>query len=214
MYICINKLNKKMTIREYDEHCEKIVSQFLDEHFYKLIPEIENFERITDKQYQVKGVDVIINYKDRQIYVDEKAAVKYLKLKTFALELSFLNRFGKLQTGWFLDKKKINDYYLFVWINELTGDKIEDISSIKEVDVALVKKEKLYNHLETLGWSVDKLRIKNKQIREQKNNNMGDIRKYGCKFSYSEQLKEKPINILLPKKTYIELADIYKNITI
>ena len=73
-------------------------------------------------------------------------------------------------------------------------------------------KEKLYTYLETLGWTVDKLRIKNKQIREQKNINMGDIRKYGCKFSYSEQLKEKPINILLPKKTYIELADIYQNI--
>ena len=190
------------------------MSQFLDEHFYKLLPELENFERITDKQYQVKGVDVVINYKDRQVYVDEKAAVKYLKLKTFALELSFLNRFGKLQTGWFLDDEKINDYYLFVWINELNGEEIVDITSIKEVDVALVKKEKLYGYLETLGWSVDKLRIKNKQIREQKNNNMGDIRKYGCKFSYSEQLKEKPINILLPKKTYIELADIYKNITV
>lgn len=201
-----------MTIREYDEHCEKIVSQFLDEHFYKLLPELENFERITDKQYQVKGVDVVINYKDRQVYVDEKAAVKYLKLKTFALELSFLNRFGKLQTGWFLDKKKINDYYLFVWINELTGDKIEDISSIKEVDVALVKKEKIYNHLETLGWTLDKLKVKDKQIREQCNVNMGDIKKYGCKFSYSEQLKEKPINILLPKTSYIELADVYKNI--
>lgn len=203
-----------MTIREYDEHCEKIVSQFLDEHFYKLLPELENFERITDKQYQVKGVDVIINYKDKQIYIDEKAAVKYLKLKTFALELSFLNRFGKLQTGWFLDKKKINDYYLFVWINELTGDKIEDITSIKEVDVALVKKEKLYNHLETLGWTLDKLKVKDKLIREQCNVNMGDIKKYGCKFSYSEQLKEKPINILLPKTSYIELADVYKNIKI
>ena len=201
-----------MTIREYDEHCEKIVSQFLDEHFYKLLPKLENFERITDKQYQVKGVDVIINYKDRQIYVDEKAAVKYLKLKTFALELSFLNRFGKLQTGWFLDKKKINNYYLFVWINELTGDKIEDISSIREIDVALVKKEKLFNHLETLGWTLDKLKAKDKQIREQRNVNMGNIKKYGCKFSYSEQLKEKPINILLPKTSYIELADVYKNI--
>ena len=157
-----------MTNREYDEYCEKIVSQFLNEHFYKLLPELENFERIKDKQYQVKGVDVVINYKDRQVYVDEKAAVKYLKLKTFALELSFLNRFGKLQTGWFLDKKKINDYYLFVWINELTGDKIEDISSIKEVDVALVKKEKLYNHLETLGWTLDKLKFKDKQIRKQR----------------------------------------------
>jgi hypothetical protein len=201
-----------MTIREYDEHCEKIVSQFLDEHFYKLLPELENFERITDKQYQVKGVDVVINNKDRQVYVDEKAAVKYLKLKTFALELSFLNRFGKLQTGWFLDKKKINDYYLFVWINELTGDKIEDITSIKEVDVALVKKEKLYNYLETLGWTLDKLKVKDKLIREQCNVNMGDIKKYGCKFSYSEQLKEKPINILLPKTSYIELADVFKNI--
>ena len=43
---------------------------------------------------------------------------------------------------------------------------------------------------------------------------LGNIKKNGCKFSFSKHLKEQPINILLPKETYIELADIHKNITL
>jgi hypothetical protein len=43
---------------------------------------------------------------------------------------------------------------------------------------------------------------------------MGNIRKNGCKFAYSEQLIEKPINILLPKEKYMEMADFSVNIIV
>lgn len=203
-----------MTIREYDEHCEKVVSQFLDMHFYPKIKNFQTYNRITDKSLQVKGVDMIVTCDNRQYHIDEKAAVKYIKLKTFALELSFINKFGKLCTGWLLDKTKINDYFLFVWINELKHGKIEDITSIKDIDVALVRKEKIIAYLESLGWTFDRLNRKMEDIRTNSNTNMGNIKQYGCKFSYSQQLVEKPINILLPKEKYIELSDIYKNIII
>lgn len=198
--------------RPYDEHCEKVVAEFLDENFYNNMFTVDSFERIQDKNIQVKGIDVIFSNDNKTYYVDEKAAVKYLKLKTFALELSFLNRKGILQTGWLLDNEKINNYFVFVWINELFTEKIVDKDSIKHAEVALVSKDKIKSYLSSLGWTEEKLKIKDKQIRNNTNVYMGNIYKNGCKFSYSSHLVEKPINILLPKEKYIELADVYHNI--
>lgn len=202
-----------MSVREYDEHCEKIMSDFLLEHFYKQLNPI-SIERITDKKRQVKGVDVILNIDDNIYIIDEKASIRYINLKTFALELSFIGRNGNINTGWLLDEKKINNYYLFVWINELKHDLIYSINSIKDVDVALIKKNDILNYLSTIGWDEEKLKIKDNKIRNNENEYMGNLKNYGCKFSFSKQLIEKPINILLPKETYIKLSEIYKNITI
>ena len=197
----------EMSVREYDEHCEKVMAQFLDEHFYKKIGYTWR-ERVTDRERQVKGLDVILK-RDGKVYnIDEKAAIRYTNgLKTFALELSFLNRKGNRVDGWLIDEKKVNDYFVFVWINKIEGELIEKVDSFKEVEVALVSKEKIMIYLESLGWDVDKLLIKDERIRDGIDDNLGDIRKNGCKFSYSERLFEKPINILLPKQAYIKIAD-------
>lgn len=202
-----------MTTREYDEHCEKVMGEFLDKYFYN-----ENIEgtitRVKDRKLQVKGVDVIIDDGDVKFYIDEKAAIRYVGLKTFALELSFINRQGDVNTGWLLDNTKINDYFLFVWINELNGTEIKDISSIKNVDVALVSKASIFRHLNSLGWSKNNLLEKDHRIRNNDNEYMGNILKDKCKFSFSNHLVEKPINILLPKETYMEIADLSINISI
>lgn len=202
-----------MTVREYDEHCEKVMGEFLDKYFYN-----ENIEgtitRVKDRNLQVKGVDVVIDDGDVKFYIDEKAAIRYVGLKTFALELSFINRQGDVNTGWLLDNKKINDYFLFVWINELNGTEIKDISSIKNVDVALVSKTSIFRHLNSLGWSKNNLLEKDRRIRHNNSEYMGSIIKDKCKFAYSQQLIEKPINILLPKETYMEIADLSVNITV
>lgn len=197
----------EMSIREYDEHCEKVMAQFLDEYFYKKIGYTWR-ERVTDRERQVKGLDVILK-RDGKVYnIDEKAAIRYTNgLKTFALELSFLNRKGNRVDGWLIDEKKVNDYFVFVWINKIEGELIENVDSFKEVEVALVSKEKIMIYLESLGWDVDKLLIKDERIRDGIDDNLGDIKKNGCKFSYSERLFEKPINILLPKQAYIKIAD-------
>ena len=202
-----------MTTREYDEHCEKVMGEFLDKYFYN-----ENIEgtitRVKDRKLQVKGVDVVIDDGDVKFYIDEKAAIRYVGLKTFALELSFINRQGDVNTGWLLDNKKINDYFLFVWINELNGTEIKDISSIKNVDVALVSKISIFRHLNSLGWTKNNLLEKDHRIRNNDNEYMGNILRDKCKFSFSNHLVEKPINILLPKETYMEIADLSINISI
>ena len=197
----------EMSVREYDEHCEKVMALFLDEHFYKKIGYTWR-ERVTDRERQVKGLDVILK-RDGKVYnIDEKMENVSADIKRrFALELSFLNRKGNRVDGWLIDEKKVNDYFVFVWINKIESELIENVDSFKEVEVALVSKEKIMIYLESLGWDVDKLLIKDERIRDGIDDNLGDIKKNGCKFSYSERLFEKPINILLPKQAYIKIAD-------
>ena len=202
----------EMSVREYDEHCEQVMSQFLDKYFYNAINPT-SFERVQDKERQVKGIDVVMEINDKTYSIDEKAAIRYTNgLKTFALELSFLNRKGILQEGWLTDERKINDYFVFVWINKIEDTLIKDISSLKDIDVALVSKNKIMEHLESIGWTKDNLKTKDNKIRNENDTNFGNINTNGCKFSYSNRLFEKPINILLPKETYINIAEIYKNI--
>lgn len=188
------------------------MSQFLDKYFYNVINPT-SFERVQDKGRQVKGIDVVMEINGKTYSIDEKAAIRYTNgLKTFALELSFLNRKGILQEGWLTDERKINDYFVFVWINKIEDTLIKDISSLKDIDVALVSKNKIMEHLESIGWTKDNLKTKDNQIRNENDKKFGNINTNGCKFSYSDRLFEKPINILLPKETYINIAEIYKNI--
>lgn len=197
--------------RIYDEHCEKIIANILDKYFYT---ELNNslFERVTDKSLQIKGADVMFSSNGKNYIVDEKAAIRWVGLKTFALELSFLGHNNQIRIGWLLDNDKINNYFVFVWINELNHEKILDESSIKNIDVALISKENIINYLYSIGWTQEKLNKKDFKIRTLNDINMGNINIHGCKFSFSKHLKEKPINIILPKETYIMLSEFYKNI--
>lgn len=208
----MEKLVSEMSVREYDEHCEKAMAQFLDEYFYKEIG-FSWKERVTDRERQIKGLDVILKRNGVEYGIDEKAAIRYTNgLNTFILELTFLDRGGKIRDGWFIDEKKVNDYYVFVWINKIDGELIENKDSFKDVDVALVSKEKIILHLESLGWDVDRLLLKAERIRDGIDDNFGNIKKNGCKFSYSEHLKEKPVNVLLFKETYINISEIHRRI--
>jgi hypothetical protein len=77
-----------------------------------------------------------------------------------------------------------------------------------------VSKENIIKHLATLGWTLNNLHKKDYQIRNFNKPNMGNIKENGCGFSFSKQLKEKPINILLPKEFYIKTAEVYRNISL
>jgi 2-dehydro-3-deoxyphosphogluconate aldolase/(4S)-4-hydroxy-2-oxoglutarate aldolase len=76
---------------------------------------------------------------DKTYSIDEKAAIRYTNgLKTFALELSFLNRKGILQEGWLTDERKINDYFVFVWINKIE-DTIPTIKALNDGGISIAE---------------------------------------------------------------------------
>lgn len=191
---------------------EREIAMFLDMHLY-------SDERFTQKdrtdsiEAQMDGSDIIISIPSlnlHSIVVDEKAQTQYVNkpLPTFSLELSFLSSSNRIVEGWFIDMKKSTEYYLFQWVHR--ADKNWDIKShdIKKLEYALVSRRKILDYLASCGYSIDRLKELDSEIR-----NTGN---YGphCKtpdkkfyFFFSTQLAEKPINVILRKEVIINLSE-------
>ena len=159
-------------LRKEDEKCSEIVSEFLDKHFYK--EKCVYFERVNDKYQQVKGIDVIFTLNDKIYVCDEKAAIRYVNknLKTFAMELSIIDRGGNIHEGWLIDENKVNNSFLFIWIDKGKKDILLSIDDIQELEIALVYKKDIINFLEDLGWNEEKLIRKSDLVRIDENENV------------------------------------------
>ena len=194
-------------LRKEDEKCSEIVSNFLDKNFYN---KCKTFERVNDKVNQVKGIDVIFELNDKKYVCDEKAAIRYVNryLNTFAMELSFINRNNTLNNGWLLDDKKINDSFLLIYIDKAKNDILQNEDDIEDIELILIRKIKILEYLETLGWTKDKLIEKSNRIRINEDENCGSFKENGCKFVCSKQLFEKPVNVLLLRENLRSLSDL------
>jgi hypothetical protein len=193
-------------LRKEDEKCSNIVSNFLDEHFY--FKKCKLFERIDDKKRQIQGIDVIFSLNGVKYVCDEKAAIRYVNknLKTFSLELSFKDKSGNLHDGWLIDESKINDSFLFIWIDKSKHDILSSKDDIKELEIALVRKKEIIEHLESIGWGISQLIKKSELIRENENEYCGNLYEDGCKFVCSRFLYEKPVNVLLKRDTLKKIS--------
>lgn len=200
--------------RRKDERVADIVSQFLEKNYYG---QFKNYERVNDRPRQVKGIDVIFEYQGHTYLCDEKAAIRYINnpLRTFSLELYTLDRYGKPHIGWLYDDSKVNDSFLFIWVD--TADKDYDSltspDEIQSVEVALVRKKSILRYLESIGWDEDRTMDKAWMMWDDPDEPQGNIRTDGCKFVCSRQLPEQPVNIILPRRKYIELSDHHRTIT-
>lgn len=203
-------LFNKSQLRKTDEILSNVISDFLDTNFYK---NTTNFNRIFDKERQIIGVDTIFTLNDVEYVCDEKAAVQYINkyLKTFALELSFFNRGNIEMDGWLLNDTNVNNSYLFCWIDKAKTNKPTSITDILDIEIALVKKENIYDYLTKIGWNKDNLLAKTQKIRINESEYLGDLYDDGCRFCKSFQLVERPINILLKRDTLIDLSDYTKH---
>ena len=185
-------MREESQLRESDEKTANQVAEFLDSTFYK--EETLNAERVNDVERQVKGVDIIFDYNGKKYYCDEKSTAQYRDIKTFTLELSFIDKNGDIKEGWLTNEEEINDSYMLIWLDN------------DGVEVALVEKKQIIKRLRQLGWTVENLRKKAADIRDlYPNVNMGDLYKYGARFTFSTHLVEKP-NIMLWRSDYKRMA--------
>lgn len=213
--------------REANERNTWIINEYLDKYVYTQENGFSYFERVMDRQRQVKGIDVVLTYNGVSYLADEKAASDYINrdwpLATFSLELAFVNRDNMIMDGWFLNEEIRTDSYIFVWIDKadmhpISSDKpdikvLDGVDAIKSGDIAIVEKSAVEDYLASLGWTKNKLRAKCDQIIESDGNTeMGNVRRNGCKFSYSTQLVEQPVNVLVPRDKMIEIAVFHKKI--
>lgn len=211
--------------RKNDTNVEREIARFLDDNLYFDKRIFSEFIRTDGFDEQIHGSDILLSTSDNHLYkvvVDEKVASRYanLNLGTFSLELSFVNRKGDRMCGWFLDSTKKTQYYLFGWINKADIPYVEkkrrydtDLitkDNIKELEWALVSRQKICDFLESKGWTLDRMARQDEKIRKngkvQANGFINDV-----SFRYSDRYIEKPINILLKKDTYLKIAD-YKGI--
>lgn len=211
---------RKSLRRQVDESNTLLVNDYLDKFVYTEENGFSNIKREDGVKAQVSGIDITFDFNGESFLCDEKAATAYINnpLRTFSLELSFINKAGTEKIGWFVNDDLRTDSYVFVWVDE--GDVIkagEDkkgeiyaltgIDGIKKIEISFIRKEKIKEYLSSLGWTRDNLLEKNRRIRENSKEKMGKITENGCKFSYSKSLSEKSINVLVPRDKLIEMAD-------
>lgn len=212
----MKELTNRSSKRNEDERKTEIVNQFLDKYVYRYIFGFDNINRINDKDKQVKGVDIEFDYNGFHYICDEKASTdeKYIKsyLPTFCLELSMINQIGELNVGWFVNSNLLTNSYCLVWVDKAKNCNINSIDDIIEAEVIIVRKSKLNEYFTSKGWTTNTLKKKAENIRlnANKNENMGNFKTNGIKFSFSEYLPEKPVNVLLKRETYRELSDYRK----
>ena len=206
-----------------DSRLEKIVNEFLDKYFFQNPKyNVTDVEWITDKEQQLKGIDVIFSLKDKgleKIKVDIKAAVKYTHryLSTYALECSSLDRNGKEKEGWLTDSKKETEYYLLAYPR---GPKyytdIQTIDDIDTIEFYLVERKKIQEFLAQNNFDNEKIAEIVKEMREEykEGNGLAKNPPVGNFFFYlTGTLAEKPINVVIKRYVYKELCVLHKTIT-
>lgn len=203
------------TFRKRDMAVEREIAAYLDEKLYS--QEIfSSHTRTNGQEEQFSGSDIILTIPTKNlnnIIVDEKAQSQYMvnPLPTFSLELSFMNRANEWQEGWFWSEKHKTQYYLFCWPRTSEEKKWNATKDdILELEYALVSREKLQQYFISQGLTKENLQKKDAEIR--KSNQYGAHDKTKDKdywFFFSTNLAEKPINIILRKKIYIELSELH-----
>lgn len=200
------------TFRKKDMDAERELAKYLDKYLYT--NEIfTRAERTNSALTQINGSDIIISIPHLNInnaVVDEKASIYYINkdLKTFVLELSFLNSGLNYSDGWFVDSGLSTEYYLMQWIKANISDpwQVKE-DNITEIECILVSKQKLYDYFASFGYSLNTFRQLSKRIRETGICPQSPSSEF--RFYYSTKLAEKPINILLNKEVYIRLGEFH-----
>ena len=197
--------------RKEDNRLVEVVNSYLDNVAYPQTNHLRFTKRVTDADMQLAGSDLVVNIDGMELTCDEKAAVKYIgkPLSTFSLEIGFMDNHyhQQHQLGWLIDPKHTNDLFSFVWLPQATRPDIQSPSDIIQCDIALVRKLDIMNYLESLGWTPKNLSKKEWCIRTGNGKTeLGNFREHGLRFTISRFLHEQPVNVLLMKETYMEMA--------
>lgn len=177
--------------RNKDEINEATCASFLDRFFYPRLPDTR-FMRMTDQGHQFKGLDVLLSVNGKTLGIDEKAKLNNA-LDTItprmAFELSFINKAGRRQIGWFLNKTLETTTYSL--ISAFTSNGVID-----RLSVLLVSKRNLKADLILNGITEDLLESHAFDKNHLDLPGMGFIH---C----STRLDEQPVNLVLETK-YLE----------
>lgn len=100
-----------------DQQIEQRVAAILDSFYTSRNIQ---FERVKDKERQVKGIDLILTTKSgKTINIDEKCKYYGLQnnkiLESYSFEINRKCRDGIRRNGWFIDNAMMTDFYCYIF---------------------------------------------------------------------------------------------------
>lgn len=189
---------------------EKIIGEFLDKNLYARIRATTGviFDRVTDLQQQLQGIDVAIQ--KNGIYIDEKVQLDYINknLPTNCFEISFIGPDGSEKQGWFVNKNLMTTHYLIVWpFADLQDANKQNLTyeKITKLQCILISKAKLLYFLNVKGFSSERMKAISDEMRHEKKTKV----KYPNEsfyFVHTLTKTEKPVNIVVKKDVLLALA--------
>lgn len=203
-----------MNTRKNDIRGERALGLYMDTYLYPKLVEkgvIDSFQRNFQVSQQKAGTDVQVSIGGQTKNIDEKAQLHSIgkPRSSFVVEIDFISiRSNKVVDGWFMSRSNITDIYMFAWINRAKTNLSYRIVSedFEEVEVAFVEKNKIRQYLSDHGFSIPRIQIEAKKIRNQ----MVDAKEIsgtGFHFSFTQDREERPINIVLEKDLIVKMAD-------
>lgn len=207
----------KKSNREEDARLEGIVNDFLDKYFFN--QDFEKVQWVKDKKEQTSGVDVYLTsekFKLDNAKVDIKSAVKYSTryLPTYALEVSFINKWGEDCQGWLVNDKLVTEYYLLLYPrSQKYYEEMQVADDIDYIEYYLVKKTDIMDFLNSRGYDKERLKEVSDGMREEYiqevrkgNGDPGTLRwnsdSQNFYFTLSGTLAEEPVNVVIKRQVY------------
>lgn len=194
-----------------DLSLESRFSEFLDSCLYRPLEDNiiypdgsrPSFERISDKNMQYMGIDLLLREHGAVTTIDEKSQLHHINedICTQAFELSYLKN-GVVEAGWFLNPRKKTDAYLLCWP---FGEKDENQDFYTGAKVLLVFKHHLMNALSHYGFSREELAEREACIRQGERPGRYRTRcnDFWLYYTGSEKYVESPINLVI-RSTLLE----------
>ncbi len=194
-----------MSLFKKDLEKEVILGAFLSQQYSKLNL---GTTRIFDKEMQYKGVDIILEKDGLTFKIDEKAQLHYINkdLPTFALEINYLKN-DNLKSGWLFDTKKVTEIYAFIFSIQLIDgiQHLQNENDIKSCEVVFVNRLRLIKELAKHHLNYES--CNNHSIELRSNNEIKKIPHHsGFNFQISDQLAEKPVNLIVKKDFLVAIG--------
>lgn len=180
------------SLRSKDSSDEKALQPFLDAVYANMGLDFCREER---REQQLAGIDVIIRFRDKEYFIDEKAATHYVNkgLNTFAFELNFRHN-GMTIPGWLLDENKLTTHYFLV--SEIASDSahVEDLTAFRLVSV---NRERLLAFLQEKRWGKEFLTEKVNKVMEDRARYVLSPSNPEARVVKTQHLQEKPLNLVV-----------------
>ena len=208
--------------RAKDSELEKAIQKH-----YNLVYRINGipYKRCDDTELQLKGQDLSFTAKSGQKIVDEKCATNYWNkpLNTFAMEMSFdmCDRqtgepIGKRYDGWFINPDNISTTYSLGYVKAKSQEDLS-VGRLESFECIIVEKKAINDYL-CKAFNVNDIYDAEEMFLDMiddgtasQNDRGGYFWKVNndIKMVRSDNLAERPLNIVINKATIAKMSDIH-----